>query len=114
MTASMFALVDCTSFYVSCEVAMQPRLVGKPVVVLGNNDGCIVALNSQAKALGLLRGAPIHQFQQVVEQQGIQLFSSNYPLYGDFSSRVMTILGRFSHAQEIYSVDECFLDVSAV
>jgi DNA polymerase V len=110
----MYALVDCTSFYVSCEVAMQPRLVGKPVVVLGNNDGCIVALNQEAKALGLLRGAPIHQFQQIVDKQVIEVFSSNYPLYGDFSARVMTVLGRFSHAQEIYSVDECFLDVSAV
>lgn len=108
----MFALVDCNSFYCSCERVFRPDLAGKPVVVLSNNDGCIVARSAEVKALGVPMGAPYHQVADQLRKQGAHVFSSNYALYGDMSRRVMAVLSRFSPRQEVYSIDEAFLDLS--
>ncbi|MBY0446680.1 MAG: hypothetical protein K2Q15_15910, partial [Burkholderiales bacterium] len=105
----MIALVDVNNFYVSCQRVFEPKLVGKPVVVLSNNDGCVVARSAEVKALGIKMGAPWHQLRDFAQQEGIIARSSNYALYADMSHRVMTILSRFSPNQEIYSIDECFL-----
>ncbi|QZA82354.1 Y-family DNA polymerase [Deefgea piscis] len=107
--AAMIALVDVNNFYVSCQRVFEPKLMGKPVVVLSNNDGCVVARSSEAKALGIKMAAPWHQLRDFAQQEGIIARSSNYALYADMSHRVMTILSRFSPNQEIYSIDECFL-----
>lgn len=106
----MFGLADCNSFYVSCERVFNPSLEGKPVVVLSNNDGCVVALSSEAKRLGIHRGVPFYQIQRQIETQGVKAYSSNYTLYGDMSARVMTILNRFVPEIEVYSIDEAFLN----
>ena len=105
----MYALIDCNNFYASCERVFNPRLVGKPVVVLSNNDGCVIARSNEAKALGIVMGAPAFQFEKDFEAKGIHVFSSNYALYGDMSARVMNILSEFSPDIEIYSIDESFL-----
>ena len=105
----MFALVDCNNFYASCERVFQPQWEGKPVVILSNNDGCVIARSNEAKALGIPMGAPAFQYKQQFKQQGIKVFSSNYPLYGDMSSRVMTILEKYTPNIEVYSIDEAFL-----
>ena len=105
------ALVDCNNFYVSCERVFNPKLNGKPVVVLSNNDGCVIARSNEAKALGIRMGAPWFQVREFARQEGIVAYSSNYALYADMSNRVMTILARFSPRQEVYSIDECFLDL---
>ena len=105
----MFALVDCNNFYASCERVFQPQLEGKPVVILSNNDGCVIARSNEAKALGIPMGAPAFQYRSFFKQKGVQVFSSNYPLYGDMSSRVMSILGQYSPNLEVYSIDEAFL-----
>jgi DNA polymerase V len=105
------ALVDCNNFYVSCERAFNPKLEGKPVVVLSNNDGCAVARSSEVKALGVKMAEPWFKMEKLAKQHGIIALSSNYALYGDMSARVMSILSTFSPKQEIYSVDECFLDL---
>jgi len=107
----MFALVDCNNFYVSCERAFQPRLEGKPVVVLSNNDGCIVSRSAEAKALGIPMGEPLFKVKPLVEQHGVQALSSNYALYGDMSGRVMGYLAEQAPEIEIYSVDEAFLSL---
>ena len=106
----MFALVDCNNFYASCERVFQPQWEGKPIVILSNNDGCVIARSNEAKALGIAMGAPAFQYQKQFEQQGVKVFSSNYPLYGDMSSRVMSILERYTPNIEIYSIDEAFLE----
>lgn len=106
-----FALVDCNNFYVSCERVFNPRLEGKPVVVLSNNDGCAVARSNEVKALGIKMGEPWFKMKDIAKQHGIIALSSNYTLYGDLSARVMSILSTFSPKQEIYSIDECFLDL---
>lgn len=106
----LIALVDCNNFYVSCERVFRPDLVGKPVVVLSNNDGCIVARSNEVKALGIKMGVPLFQVQQLVNQHQIQLFSSNYTLYADMSARVMSVLESFTPTVEVYSIDEAFLD----
>lgn len=106
------ALVDCNNFYVSCERVFNPKLKGKPVVVLSNNDGCAVARSNEVKALGIKMGEPWFKMQDVAKQHGIIPLSSNYSLYGDMSARVMSILSNFSPQQEIYSIDECFLDLA--
>ena len=108
----MFALIDCNSFYCACERVFRPDLEGRPVVVLSNNDGCCIALSPEAKALGLKMGTPYFQARERMARQGVAVFSSNYELYGDLSRRVMAVLARFSPYQEIYSIDECFLDLS--
>ena len=109
-----FALIDVNNFYVSCEQLFQPRLVGKPVVVLSNNDGCVVARSPEVKALGIRMGHPWHQLQREARLHGITAFSSNYTLYADMSQRVMTILGGMCPAQEVYSIDECFCDLTGL
>ena len=103
------ALVDCNNFYASCERVFNPKLEGKPIVVLSNNDGCVVARSNEVKALGIPMGEPWFKIEKESNRHGIIAFSSNYALYSDMSARVMGILGRFSPHQEIYSIDECFL-----
>ncbi len=107
----IFALVDCNNFYVSCERVFQPILCGKPVVVLSNNDGCIIARSEEAKTLGIPMGLPFFQMRERFPNPSIQVYSSNYALYGDMSARVMTILKQFSPQVEVYSIDEAFLDI---
>ena len=106
-----FALVDCNNFYASCERLFQPRLRGRPVVVLSNNDGCVIARSNEAKALGVGMGAPMFKIRKLVEEHDITVCSSNYALYGDISERVMSVLGSSAPAHEVYSIDECFLDL---
>lgn len=105
----MFALVDCNNFYVSCERVFRPDLNAKPVVVLSNNDGCVISRSNEAKAIGIPMGAPAFKYQQIFQQQQITVFSSNYALYGDMSNRVMNLLARTSPEIEVYSIDEAFL-----
>lgn len=106
-----FALIDCNNFYVSCERIFNPRLEGKPVVVLSNNDGCVVARSNEAKDLGFKMGEPIFQKREVIKRYHVIVCSSNYALYGDLSNRVMELLKDFSPNYEIYSIDEMFLDL---
>lgn len=110
--ATPIALVDCNNFYASCERVFQPSLRGKPVVVLSNNDGCVIARSNEAKALGIGMGDPWHLSKATFEKAGVIVRSSNYTLYGDMSARVMRTLGEFSSRMEIYSIDEAFLDLS--
>ena len=107
----MFGLVDCNNFYASCERVFRPELEGRPVVVLSNNDGCVVARSQEAKALGLKMGVPYFQVKDEYEQRGGVACSSNYELYGDMSRRVMWYLEQVAPAVEIYSIDEAFLDL---
>jgi DNA polymerase V len=111
---TLLALVDCNNFYVSCERVFRPDLIGKPVAVLSNNDGCIVARSKEVKDLGIKMGVPVFQVQQLINQHQIQLFSSNYTLYADMSSRVMSTLESFAPTMEVYSIDEAFLDLTGV
>ena len=110
----LLALVDCNNFYVSCERVFRPDLIGRPVAVLSNNDGCIVARSKEVKDLGIKMGVPVFQVQQLINQHQIQLFSSNYTLYADMSSRVMSTLESFAPTMEVYSIDEAFLDLTGV
>lgn len=105
----MYALVDCNNFYASCERVFNPNLKNKPVVVLSNNDGCVIARSNEAKALGVPMGAPAFEYKSLFESNNIHVFSSNYALYGDMSSRVMDMLSQFTPELEIYSIDEAFL-----
>ncbi len=105
------ALVDCNNFYASCERVFNPKLWGVPVVVLSNNDGMIVARSNEAKALGIKMGEPLFKVQDIVKKYGVQVFSSNYVLYGDMSCRVMNCLSQYSPDVEIYSIDEAFLNL---
>ena len=111
--ARHIALIDVNNFYVSCERVFNPQLVGKPVVVLSNNDGCAVARSNEVKALGVGMGAPWFKFKDMAKQHGIIALSSNYALYADMSNRVMSILREYSPEQEIYSIDESFLDLTS-
>jgi len=108
----VFALVDCNNFYVSCERVFQPTLGGKPVVVLSNNDGIVVARSNEAKALGIAMGVPAFQVRSLIRAHDVQVFSSNYALYGDLSRRVLDTLAQFSPNIEVYSIDEAFLSLS--
>ena len=108
----MFAHIDCNNFYVSCERVFNPSLNGKPVIVLSNNDGCAISRSNEAKALGIPMGAPAFKYKEIIEENNVHVFSANFPLYGDMSNRVMSILATFCPMQEIYSIDECFLDLS--
>ena len=105
----LFALVDCNNFYVSCERVFNPELIGKPVVVLSNNDGCIIARSEEAKAIGIPMGAPLFKYKNILQKKEVLIYSSNYTLYGDMSARVMNVLRQFSEDIEIYSIDEAFL-----
>lgn len=105
----LFALVDCNNFYASCERVFRPDLEGRPIVVLSNNDGCVVARSNEVKALNVPMGGPYFKVKDVLRAHGVTVFSSNYELYGDLSARVMAVLGRFCPELEIYSIDEAFL-----
>ncbi len=106
------ALIDCNSFYVSCERLFNPKIRKKPVVVLSNNDGCIISRSTEAKALGIKMGEPYFKAKDIIIKNKVNVFSSNYSLYGDLSRRVMRTLKRFNSAIEVYSIDEAFLDLS--
>jgi DNA polymerase V len=106
------ALVDCNSFYVSCERLFNPRIRRKPVVVLSNNDGCIISRSNEAKALGIKMGEPYFKAKDIIVKNKVEVFSSNYSLYGDLSRRVMRTLKRFNSEIEVYSIDEAFIDLS--
>jgi DNA polymerase V len=110
----MKAIVDCNSFYAACERLFKPELHGKPVVVLSNNDGCIVSRTDEAKALGIRMAGPFYQNRKEIEENKVAVFSSNYHLYGDLSKRVMDTLRLLSPSVEVYSVDECFLDLNGI
>src|SRR5208337_1402086 len=110
----IFALVDCNNFYASCERVFNPSIEGKPVVVLSNNDGCIIARSNEAKALGIKMGEPLHQCQTLIAKNKVHVFSSNFPLYGDLSARVMGTLATFTPEMEVYSIDEAFLDLTGI
>src|SRR5215510_13243409 len=113
MTA-LFALIDCNNFYVSCERLFQPTLLGKPVVVLSNNDGCVIARSDEAKALGIPMGLLAFKLADLVKAHAIEVYSSNYTLYGDLSARVMTTLAQWTPDVEVYSIDEAFLKLAAL
>lgn len=108
------ALIDCNNFYVSCERLFQPKLEKQPVIVLSNNDGCVVARSNEAKALNIKMGQPFYQIKNFCQQHNVQTFSSNYELYGDISARVMQTIAKFSEQQEIYSIDESFILLNQV
>jgi DNA polymerase V len=105
----MFALIDCNNFYASCERVFQPHLNGKPVVILSNNDGCVIARSNEAKSLGIPMGAPAFKYKEIFQKNKVQVFSSNFTLYGDISNRVMSIISRYVPDIEIYSIDEAFI-----
>lgn len=108
----MFALIDCNNFYASCERVFRPDLNGKPIVVLSNNDGCVIARSNEAKAIGIPMGAPAFEYEKLFQQHQVHIFSANFALYGDMSNRVMTIISDYAHDIEIYSIDECFLKIN--
>ena len=106
----MFALVDCNNFYASCERVFNPKLIDKPIVILSNNDGCVISRSNEAKALGVPMGAPAFKYDLLFKKHKVYVFSTNFPLYGDMSIRVMNILSSYSPNIEIYSIDEAFLE----
>src|SRR5438309_5983679 len=106
---TIFALIDCNNFYASCEKVFVPSLRNKPVIVLSNNDGCIVARSPEAKALGIKMAVPFFEAEHIIKKHNVKVFSSNYSLYADMSRRVMQILSGFSPDIEQYSIDEAFL-----
>ena len=110
----MYALVDCNNFFVSCERAFQPELEGRPVVVLSNNDGCVVARSNESKAMGIKMGTPFFKVKYLVDEGKLVVRSSNYALYGDLSARVMSILAETAPKLEIYSIDEAFMNMDGV
>ena len=105
----MFALIDCNNFYASCERVFQPHLNGKPVVILSNNDGCVIARSNEAKSLGIPMGAPAFKYKELFQKNRVHVFSSNFTLYGDISNRVMSIISRYVPDVEVYSIDEAFI-----
>lgn len=108
------ALVDCNNFYVSCERLFNPKLRNKPVVVLSNNDGCIIARSEEAKNVGIKMGEPLHLCQNLIKAHNVEVYSSNYTLYGDISNRIMGFLKNYTSKLEVYSIDEAFLDLTQV
>lgn len=110
----LFGLADCNNFYCSCERVFRPDLNGKPVVVLSNNDGCVIARSNEAKSLGLKMGVPFYQVKEILEKNNVAVFSSNYALYGDMSKRVMSLLSKYTPKLDAYSIDEAFLDFSGM
>ena len=105
-------MIDCNNFYASCERIFNPRLIGKPIVVLSNNDGCIITRSAEAKELGIKMGEPYFKAKKIIDKNNVRVFSSNYSLYGDISQRVMETLARFASDVEIYSIDEAFLGLN--
>lgn len=112
MTKSVFALIDCNNFFVSCERLFRPDLEGKPVVVLSSNDGCVVARSNEAKALGISMAAPAFKYREMFNRHNVVQFSANFELYGDISRRIIDILATVTPRLEVYSIDESFLDLS--
>jgi DNA polymerase V len=110
----MFGLVDCNNFYASCERVFNPSLNGKSIVVLSNNDGCVIARSNEAKALGIKMGVPAYKIKGLVKQHDVAVFSSNYVLYGDMSGRVMSMLAELAPEIEVYSIDEAFLNLEGI
>ena len=110
----MIALADCNNFFCSCERVFQPSLRNKPVIVLSNNDGCVIARSNESKALGIKMGQPFYQVKKLVEKNEVAVFSSNYTLYGDMSRRVMSLLSTYAPSIDIYSIDEAFLDFTGI
>ena len=110
----MYALLDGNNFYASCERVFRPSLQGRPLVVLSNNDGCAIARSDEAKALGIKMGAPFFQIKHLVEDAGLVALSANFALYGDMSNRMMHIASGLGHRQEVYSIDECFIDLAGI
>lgn len=110
----MYGLCDCNNFFASCERVFRPELNGRPVVVLSNNDGCVIARSNEAKALGIRMGHPFFQIRELVERHDVAVFSSNFILYGDMSRRVISTLRRMVPAAEVYSIDEAFLDLRGI
>lgn len=110
----MIGLMDCNNFYASCERVFNPSLNGRPVIVLSNNDGCVIARSNEAKALGIKMGVPAYQIKEAIHQHDIAVFSSNYTLYGDMSSRVMSILTSLAPEIEVYSIDEAFINLDGI
>src|SRR5258707_9210708 len=114
MRRHVFALIDCNNFYVSCERAFNAAIQNKPVIVLSNNDGCVVARSNEVKKLHIKMGQPVFEIKDLIEKHKIILFSSNYSLYADMSERVMQLLGTFTPEIEVYSIDESFLNLSHI
>ena len=110
----MYALIDCNNFYASCERLFRPDLRNKAVVVLSNNDGCAIARSNEAKELGIKMGDPYFQIKEFCKENNIHIFSSNYTLYGDLSSRVMGVIEQSCPNIEVYSIDEAFIDMKTV
>lgn len=110
----MIGLVDCNNFYCSCERVFNPALRDVPVIVLSNNDGCVVARSNESKALGIQMGTPVYQIRDLLERNKVAVFSSNYNLYGDMSRRVMLLLSDFTPELVQYSVDEEFLNLDGL
>ena len=110
----LFGLADCNNFYCSCERVFHPDLIGKPIVVLSNNDGCVIARSEESKVLGIKMGDVFYQVKEKLEQNGVAVFSSNYNLYGDMSRRVMSLLSHYSPKIDVYSIDEAFLNLSGM
>ena len=110
----MFGLIDCNNFYASCERVFNPALNNRPLIVLSNNDGCVIARSNEAKALGIRMGTPVFEIQNLILQHDIAVFSSNYTLYGDMSARIMSILSAAVPEIEIYSIDEAFLNLAGI
>ena len=108
------ALVDCNSFYVSCERLFNPSIIKKPVVVLSSNDGCVISRSTEAKVLGIKMGEPYFKVEKIIKENDVKTFSTNFSLYGDISRRVMKTLNQFSPQIEIYSIDEAFLDLCSI
>ena len=107
----MYGLVDCNNFYASCERIFKPKLNKKPIVVLSNNDGCVIARSNESKKIGIKMGVPAFKISSLIKKYNIEVFSTNFALYGDISQRVMTIVSEIIPNIEIYSIDEAFLDL---
>ena len=110
----MIALADCNNFYASCERVFNPALENKPIVVLSNNDGCIIARSNEAKSLGIKMGEPVFKARKIIEDNNVNVFSTNFALYGDMSNRVMSMLADAAPEIEIYSIDEAFIDFTGI
>ena len=110
----MFGLADCNNFFVSCERVFRPDLNGRPVIILSNNDGCVISRSNEAKRIGIKMGQPFYQLKQTIRQYDVAVFSSNYILYGDMSKRVQMTLQSLVPATEVYSIDESFLDLRGI
>ena len=111
---TIYALVDCNNFYVSCERVFNPKLEGRPVIILSSNDGCAIARSNEAKECGVKMAQPLYQFTDIVKKHDIQVLSGNFHLYTDMSSRVMQVLADMAPATQPYSIDECFLDITGM